>query len=72
MVTMKRERSRNTITERLPTNVKTWKKLRVEWLSALIQHLDNDWLDTVARDGATVDRAPLEAIMHCAVGITGH
>ena len=66
---MKRERSRNTITERLPTNAKTWKKLRVEWLSALIQHLDNDWLDKVARDGATVDRETLEAILHCAVGV---
>ena len=55
-----------------PTNVKCWKKLKVDWLSWLIKHLDNEWVVAVARDGATVDRAPLEAIMHCAVGITGH
>lgn len=56
--------------ERFPTNAKCWKKLKLDWLTRLVQHLDNDWIVAVAGDGAEVDRGTLEAILHCAVGIT--
>lgn len=64
------KRSADAKLKTFPTQAKHWRTLRADWLSQLIQHLDNEWIIAVAEDGAEVDRPTLEAILHCAVGIS--